>query len=209
MLTNTRPDMKVVREEIFGPVVVAAPFTDLDEIAARRERHRVRPRRGHLDPGHLQGPRPGQEAPGRHRLDQLLQRVRRVTAVRRVQAVRLGPRDGPRGPRGLHRSQGRHHPAVNSSRSPGGRTGQVRPPRLPAREQPTCTRARLAPAGTRSPTSPPHGVRSARHTRRPRRTPMDCPREISQAEPVAGGGIRERVICAPGHDSPASPAFRP
>ena len=33
VLTNTRPDMKVVREEIFGPVVVAAPFTDLDEIA--------------------------------------------------------------------------------------------------------------------------------------------------------------------------------
>ena len=34
MLTNTRPDMKVVREEIFGPVLVAAPFSDLDEIAA-------------------------------------------------------------------------------------------------------------------------------------------------------------------------------
>src|SRR6202044_1644182 len=34
VLTNTRPDMKVVREEIFGPVVVAAPFTDLDAIAA-------------------------------------------------------------------------------------------------------------------------------------------------------------------------------
>ena len=34
MLTNTRPDMKVVREEIFGPVVVAAPFSSLDEIAA-------------------------------------------------------------------------------------------------------------------------------------------------------------------------------
>jgi phenylacetaldehyde dehydrogenase len=33
VLTNTRPDMKVVREEIFGPVVVAAPFSDLDEIA--------------------------------------------------------------------------------------------------------------------------------------------------------------------------------
>jgi phenylacetaldehyde dehydrogenase len=33
VLTNTRPDMKVVREEIFGPVVVAAPFTSLDEIA--------------------------------------------------------------------------------------------------------------------------------------------------------------------------------
>jgi phenylacetaldehyde dehydrogenase len=34
VLTNTRPEMKVVREEIFGPVLVASPFTDLDEIAA-------------------------------------------------------------------------------------------------------------------------------------------------------------------------------
>src|SRR5262249_12950873 len=34
VITNTRPDMKIVREEIFGPVVVAAPFGDLDEIAA-------------------------------------------------------------------------------------------------------------------------------------------------------------------------------
>ena len=35
VLTNTRGDMKVVREEIFGPVVVATPFSDLDEIAAQ------------------------------------------------------------------------------------------------------------------------------------------------------------------------------
>ena len=34
VLTGTRPDMKVVREEIFGPVVVAAPFGSLDDIAA-------------------------------------------------------------------------------------------------------------------------------------------------------------------------------
>ena len=33
---------------------------------------------------------------------------------------------------------------------------------------------------------------------------MDCPRETSQAEPAAGGSIRERVTCAPGHHSPAS-----
>src|ERR1700722_20154296 len=33
VLTNTRPDMKVVREEIFGPVVVAQPFESIDEIA--------------------------------------------------------------------------------------------------------------------------------------------------------------------------------
>ncbi|MGD0605330.1 MAG: aldehyde dehydrogenase family protein [Streptosporangiaceae bacterium] len=34
VLTNTHPEMTIVREEIFGPVVVAAPFTDLDEVAA-------------------------------------------------------------------------------------------------------------------------------------------------------------------------------
>ena len=33
VITDTRPDMKIVREEIFGPVVVAAPFRDLDDIA--------------------------------------------------------------------------------------------------------------------------------------------------------------------------------
>jgi phenylacetaldehyde dehydrogenase len=35
VLVNTHGDMKVVREEIFGPVVVAQPFSDLDEIAAQ------------------------------------------------------------------------------------------------------------------------------------------------------------------------------
>ncbi|HXZ62496.1 MAG TPA: aldehyde dehydrogenase family protein [Acidimicrobiales bacterium] len=34
VLINTHGNMKVVKEEIFGPVVVAAPFSDLDEIAA-------------------------------------------------------------------------------------------------------------------------------------------------------------------------------
>jgi phenylacetaldehyde dehydrogenase len=33
VITNVRPDMKIVREEIFGPVLVAEPFSDLDEIA--------------------------------------------------------------------------------------------------------------------------------------------------------------------------------
>ena len=34
VLTSVRPDMKVVREEIFGPVLVAQRFEDLDDIAA-------------------------------------------------------------------------------------------------------------------------------------------------------------------------------
>ena len=32
MLVDVRQDMQVVQEEIFGPVVVAMPFKDLDEI---------------------------------------------------------------------------------------------------------------------------------------------------------------------------------
>jgi len=35
VLVNTNDNMKVVQEEIFGPVVIATPFSDLDEIAAR------------------------------------------------------------------------------------------------------------------------------------------------------------------------------
>ena len=35
VLVNTRDDMKVVREEIFGPVVVAMPFDDIDDIVRR------------------------------------------------------------------------------------------------------------------------------------------------------------------------------
>jgi phenylacetaldehyde dehydrogenase len=34
VLTGVKPDMKVVREEIFGPVLVAQRFEDLDDIAA-------------------------------------------------------------------------------------------------------------------------------------------------------------------------------
>jgi phenylacetaldehyde dehydrogenase len=33
VITNTRPNMSIVKEEIFGPVVVAEPFQSLDEIA--------------------------------------------------------------------------------------------------------------------------------------------------------------------------------
>jgi phenylacetaldehyde dehydrogenase len=35
VLVETRPDMRVSREEIFGPVVVAEPFSDVDELVAR------------------------------------------------------------------------------------------------------------------------------------------------------------------------------
>ncbi len=34
VLVNTKPGMKVLEEEIFGPVVCAVPFTDVDEVVA-------------------------------------------------------------------------------------------------------------------------------------------------------------------------------
>jgi phenylacetaldehyde dehydrogenase len=34
VLVDVKPNMKVVREEIFGPVVTAIPFDDLDEVAS-------------------------------------------------------------------------------------------------------------------------------------------------------------------------------
>ena len=33
VVANTRPEMRIVSEEIFGPVVVAAPFDDLEHLA--------------------------------------------------------------------------------------------------------------------------------------------------------------------------------
>ena len=35
VFVNTSPDMKIVREEIFGPVLVAAPYDDIEEVIAQ------------------------------------------------------------------------------------------------------------------------------------------------------------------------------
>lgn len=35
VFVNTRPDMKIVREEIFGPVLVASPYDDIEEVIAQ------------------------------------------------------------------------------------------------------------------------------------------------------------------------------
>ena len=97
ILTNTNPDMKVVREEIFGPVVCAIPFNSPEEIVPVANDTHLRPGRGRVHARHLQGAPHGQAAARRHGVDQHLPRVRRGDAVRRLQGVRLGPRDGPAG----------------------------------------------------------------------------------------------------------------
>ncbi len=41
--------LRIAREEIFGPVLVASPYDTLEEVARARQRQRVRPRRGRVD----------------------------------------------------------------------------------------------------------------------------------------------------------------
>ena len=137
VLTDTTPDMKVVREEIFGPVVCAIPFdSEDDDVIQQRQRHELRPRVGDLDARHQQGA-PDRPPPARrHGVDQLLQRVRRRDAVRRLQGVGLGPGDGPQRARELPRDQVRGHPARIARRRPcNGRGGAPRAPPPPIGEK--------------------------------------------------------------------------
>ena len=117
VLTDTTPDMKVVREEIFGPVVCAIPFDRPDEIVAGRQRHQLRPGRGRVDPRHLQGAPHGQAAQAPARSGSTATTCSTPPAVRRLQGVRLGPRDGPPGARQLPRDQVGRHGALGSRRS--------------------------------------------------------------------------------------------
>jgi phenylacetaldehyde dehydrogenase len=72
VITKTRPDMKIVREETFGPVVVAEPFQSLDEIAAVANDSAYGLGAG-VWTRDAPKPRHGEEAAGRHGMDQLLQ----------------------------------------------------------------------------------------------------------------------------------------
>ena len=129
VLTNTNPRMKVVQEEIFGPVVCAVPFSDREiDAIVKRANDTIYGLAASVwtrepEPRPQGGPRP----PCRHRLGQLPQRLRRLSAFRRIQAIGLGPRDGRRSPQQL--------PADQS----GNRRSLIRPkapaPGLPFREQ--------------------------------------------------------------------------
>ncbi len=94
VFADVTPEMTIAREEIFGPVLAAIEFGDVDEAIARANDSMLRPGGRHLDARHQEGALRRLEAAGRHCLGQHLQRVRHRRAVRRLQAERVRPRDG-------------------------------------------------------------------------------------------------------------------
>jgi acyl-CoA reductase-like NAD-dependent aldehyde dehydrogenase len=115
ILTGTREDMKAVREEIFGPVVAAAPFKTGSDITPTANNSNYGHGRRCVHPRHHEGHPYGEAAACRHGLGEHLERVRRGAAVRRLQRIRLGSRDGPRRAHQLHGNQDRHHRSELSS----------------------------------------------------------------------------------------------
>ena len=105
LFAGVEDDMKIAREEIFGPVLVAMPYDDLEEVARRAN---------DTDYGLAAGIWT-RDVANVHKMAKLLQaglhlrervgpgRPRR--AVRRLQGVGHRPRDGPRQPRRLPRDQ--------------------------------------------------------------------------------------------------------
>ena len=104
---DVQPEMKIAQEEIFGPVLSCLRFRDEARGAGDRQRHVLRPGGVDLDAGRgARRTRWRSKVKSRRGVDQLLQRVRRRGAVRRLQGVRLGPRPVPPRAGGLPAAQG-------------------------------------------------------------------------------------------------------
>ncbi len=91
VLDGAGPGNRVFDEEIFGPVVTAIPFKDVEEVAPAANETVYGLAAGIWTNNPDQGPSADPAAQGGHGLGQHLQHLRRGAAVRRLQAVGLGP----------------------------------------------------------------------------------------------------------------------
>ena len=105
VLVNTKDTMRVVQEEIFGPVVAAIPFDDPEELMPRANDSMYGLAAGIWTQRHFQSPPPRGRPSRRNRLDQLLQHLRRRSALRWLQTIWMGTRDGQRRSPALHADQ--------------------------------------------------------------------------------------------------------
>ncbi len=94
LFADVKDDMAIAKDEIFGPVMSVLQVQGPRRDRRPRQQHDLRPGRRRLDARHRQGPPPGHQDSRRHRLDQLLRRLRRRRPLRRLQDVRHGPRAG-------------------------------------------------------------------------------------------------------------------
>jgi len=112
VFADVQDNMKIAQEEIFGPVMTILKFKDLDRSGGSRQQEHVWTCGGGLDQGHHQGAcHCGQGARG-NGVGKLLRRVRRGSAVRRLQAVGNWARTRRIWIGELHRGKDRHYKTV-------------------------------------------------------------------------------------------------
>ena len=100
-------DMRIAREEIFGPVVSIIPFDTEEEADPAGQRHAVWPVGLDLEPRHRPGAADRQGGPGRRAQRELEQLGPHRGAVRRLQDVGHRPRARDARRRAVHRDEER------------------------------------------------------------------------------------------------------